>query len=237
MAEFRPVGEMASTMQDFPLTITHLFRHGAAVHGRSEVVNFDGERLSAVSFADVAQRVELLAAALASLGVGRGERVATLMWNSQEHLEAYFAVPCMGAVLHTLNLRLAPADLARIMAEAGDQILLVHDSLMPLASAVVSQVPTLEHVVVAADPGQPSSPPSPPSLGGAIQCHSYEELLAAQEPGYEWPEIEERPSAIRVVPLAPREGSSTATVRLSCTPCLSRPVRSWASAPARGSYR
>ncbi|HXW82496.1 MAG TPA: fatty acid--CoA ligase [Acidimicrobiales bacterium] len=192
MAEFRPAGEIVSTMQDFPLTITHLFRHGATVHRRSEVVNFDGEQTSAVGFAEVAQRVERLAAGLASLGVTPGERVATLMWNSQEHLEAYFAVPCMGAVLHTLNLRLAPADLARIMVEAGDKVLLVHASLWPLASAVAPHVPSLAYVVVAADPGQTANPAV---LDGAIECVAYEDLLAAQPPGYKWPELEERSAA------------------------------------------
>ncbi len=192
MAEFRPAGEIASTMQDFPLTITHLFRHGATVHGRSEVVNFDGEQTSTVSFAEVARRIERLATGLAGLGVGRDERVATLMWNSQEHLEAYFAVPCMGAVLHTLNLRLGPEDLARIMVEAGDKVLLVHASLLPLASAVVPKVPSLEHLVVAMDPGQTGHPAS---QDGAVECLSYEDLLAAQEPGYDWPELDERSAA------------------------------------------
>ena len=135
-------GKIASTMQDFPLTITHLLRHGQTVHGRSEVISFDGEQTSSSSFIEVAARMERLAAALAGLEVGPGDRVATLMWNSQEHLEAYFAVPCMGAVLHTLNLRLAPADLARIMAEAGDKVVMVHTSLLPLLSAVLPAVPS-----------------------------------------------------------------------------------------------
>ncbi len=179
-------------MQDFPLTITHLLRHGQTVHGRSQVVSFDGEQTSSSSFAEVADRMERLAAALAGLGVGPGDRVATLMWNSQEHLEAYFAVPCMGAVLHTLNLRLAPADLARIMAEAGDKVVLVHASLLPLLSAVVAGVPTVEKVLVVDDPGQPPFSGGP---DGPIARLNYEELLAAQEPGYDWPELDERSAA------------------------------------------
>jgi fatty-acyl-CoA synthase len=185
-------GEILTTMQDFPLTITHLLRHGQAVHGRSEVVSFDGEQTSSSSFAEVAVRMERLATALAGLGARPGDRVATLMWNSQEHLEAYFAVPCMGAVLHTLNLRLAPADLAKIMAEAGDKVVLVHASLLPLLSAVIPGVPTLEKVLVVADPGQPGF------SGGtedAIEHLGYEELLAAQSPGYGWPDLDERTAA------------------------------------------
>ena len=179
-------------MQDFPLTITHLLRHGQTVHGRSEVISFDGEQTSSSSFTEVATRMERLAAALAGLGVGPGDRVATLMWNSQEHLEAYFAVPCMGAVLHTLNLRLAPADLARIMAEAGDKTVLVHASLLPLLSAVLPGVPTVETVLVVADPGQP---PFSGGANGLVEHLDYEELLAPQSPGYAWPEIDERNAA------------------------------------------
>ena len=187
-------GEILSTMQEFPLTITHMLRHGQTVHGRSEVVSFDGEQTSSTSFAEVAARMERLAAGLAHLGVRSGDRVATLMWNSSEHLEAYFAVPCMGAVLHTLNLRLAPADLARIMAEAGDKVVMVHASLMPLLSAVLPGVPTVEKVVIVADPGQPAYSGG---ADGPVEHLGYEELLAAQQPGYAWPDLDERsPAAI-----------------------------------------
>jgi fatty-acyl-CoA synthase len=187
-----PTREILTTMQDFPLTITHLLRHGQTVHGRSEVISFDGEQTSSSSFTEVATRMERLAAALAGLGVRPDDRVATLMWNSQEHLEAYFAVPCMGAVLHTLNLRLAPTDLARIMAEAGDKVVLVHASLLPLLSAVLPGVPTVEKVLVVADPGQP---PFSGGANGPVDHMDYEELLAAQSPGYAWPEIDERNAA------------------------------------------
>lgn len=186
------MSEIASTMQDFPLTVTHLFTHGRSVHSRSEVVSFDGEQTTATTFAEVAVRVERLAAALAGLGVGPGDRVATLMWNSQEHLEAYFAVPCMGAVLHTLNLRLAQEDLARIMAEASDTVVLVHASLLPLLSAVAPSVPTLRSVVVADDPGQPGFTGG---QEGPVEYFAYKELLAASPPGYAWPELDERSAA------------------------------------------
>ena len=185
-------GEILSTMQDFPLSITHLLRHGQTVHARSEVISFDGEQTSSSSFAEVATRMERLAGALASLGVASGDRVATLMWNSQEHLEAYFAVPCMGAVLHTLNLRLAPADLARIMAEAGDKVVLVHTSLLPLLSAVIPGVPSVEKVLVVADPGQPAFSGG---TDGPVEYFDYEQLLTAQSAGYAWPDFDERKAA------------------------------------------
>jgi fatty-acyl-CoA synthase len=98
---------MTSTMQDdFQLTITAILRHGATVSGRSECVTWLGDRGRHTSYAEIARNAERLAAALTGLGIGPGDRVGTFCWNSQEHLEAYYAVPCMGAVLHTVNIRL-----------------------------------------------------------------------------------------------------------------------------------
>ncbi|HEV8627548.1 MAG TPA: AMP-binding protein, partial [Acidimicrobiia bacterium] len=109
---------MLSTMQDFPLTITHVFRHGRSVFGESEVVTFEGESCRRASFAQVAERADRLASALRRLGIREGDRVGTFAWNTQEHLEAYLAVPSMGAVLHTLNLRLFPEQLTYITNHA-----------------------------------------------------------------------------------------------------------------------
>src|SRR5262249_35254726 len=99
---------MQSTMQDCPLTINSLFEHGRRIHASSEVATSTGDGCRRASYSEVGQRAERLAAALKSLGVSPGDRVGTFLWNTQEHLEAYFAIPCMGAVLHTLNLRLFP---------------------------------------------------------------------------------------------------------------------------------
>src|SRR5690242_16168522 len=99
---------MLGTMQDRPLTIATLLHHGRTVYGGSRVATFEGERTRHASFADVADRAERLAAALRRLRIRAGDRVGTFSWNTQEHLEAYLAVPSMGAVLHTLNIRLFP---------------------------------------------------------------------------------------------------------------------------------
>src|SRR5262245_10815487 len=99
---------MLSTMQDHPLTVTSLFEHGRTIHGGSQVATYEGARTRRVTFAQLAERAGRLAAALVRLGVKPGDRVGTFCWNTQEHLEAYFAVPGMGAVLHTLNIRLFP---------------------------------------------------------------------------------------------------------------------------------
>jgi fatty-acyl-CoA synthase len=177
---------MLSTMQDFPLTITAIFRHGRAVYGGSEVVTFEGDSSRRASFAEVAERAERLAAALARLGIGEGDRVGTFAWNTQEHLEAYFAVPCMGAVLHTLNIRLFPEQLTYIVNHAEDRVVLVDATLVPLLARVAKDLKTVEHFVLIGS-GDASA------LGDNIL--SYEELLAAEEPGYDWPDVDERSAA------------------------------------------
>ena len=134
---------MESTMQEVPLTLTELFRHGRRVFGTSEVVTWDGEGARHTTFNEVAARVERLAAGLRTLGVQPGDRVGTLSWNRQEHLEAYFAVPCMGAVLHTLNLRLPPHQLAQIVNHAGDRMIIVDASLVPLLAAIRAHLSTV----------------------------------------------------------------------------------------------
>ena len=139
---------MNSTMQDSQLSITEIFRHGASLYPDSEIITFEGERARHTSYAMVAERVNRLAGALRTLGIKEGDRVATLGWNHQEHIEAYFAIPCMGAVLHTLNLRLPPPQLAQIINHAQDRVVIVDDSLAPLLAAVIGQCPTVEKVIV-----------------------------------------------------------------------------------------
>jgi fatty-acyl-CoA synthase len=174
-----------STMQDFPLTITHLFRHGRLVHGRSEVITATDGGTRQATFCEVADRVDRLAAALTRLGVQPGDRVGTFLWNTQEHLEAYLAVPCMGAVLHTLNLRLFPAQLSAVVNDAEDKVILVDASVAPLLARVAADLTTVEHFVVVGT-GDASA------LG---EVASYDELLMAEPPGFDWPEVDERSAA------------------------------------------
>src|ERR1044071_3660459 len=167
---------MLSTMQDFPLTISAIFRHGRSVFGGSEVVTFEGESCRRATYATVAERADKLAAALARLGIRPGDRVATFAWNNQEHLEAYMAVPSMGAVLHTLNLRLFPEQLTYIANHAEDRIVLVDASLIPLLARVAAELKTVEQFVVIGE-GDASA------LGSNVL--SYEELLAAESGGFD----------------------------------------------------
>ena len=182
---------MRSTMQDAQLTIPTIFRHGARVHRDSEVVTFDGTGCAAATFAEVADRVERLAAALRRLGVGEGDVVGTFMWNNQEHLEAYFAVPGLGAVLHTLNLRLFPEQLTHVVNQAGDKVVLVNSTVLPLLARVAPQLRSVGHYVIVDD--GPADPDARDRLGGEVTA--YEDLLAAESAGVAWPDLDERSAA------------------------------------------
>ncbi len=180
-----------ATMQDFPLTINHLFRHGRAVHGRSKVLTYSADGIAEATFAEVADRADLLAGALSRLGIVAGDPVGTFMWNHQTHLEAYFAVPCMGAVLHTLNIRLFPEQLAYVINHAGDRVIIVDASLAPMLAVVRDQIPCVEHViVVGSDTGTDDSIAD--LLGETLD---YDELLGAETPGFDYPDVDERSAA------------------------------------------
>jgi fatty-acyl-CoA synthase len=124
---------MKSTMMRFPLTLAHIFERAARLFPESEIVSrLPDKSLHRYRYADFCRRVRALGGALQRMGLKRGDRVATLMWSHYAHLEAYFAIPCVGAVLHTLNLRLIPDDIAYIAGHAGDRFLIVDDVLLSL---------------------------------------------------------------------------------------------------------
>jgi fatty-acyl-CoA synthase len=178
-----------STMQEFQLTIPAIMRHGVSVYGASECVTWTGALPRRASYAQVAQNAGRLARALARLGIGANDPVATFCWNNQEHLEAYFGVPGMGAVLHTLNIRLPGAQVAQIVSHAADRIVIVDDSLVPLLAKVAEELPTVEAFIV-------NGTGDATALGDRVPVLRYHELLAAEEPGYDWPELDERDAAL-----------------------------------------
>ncbi|WP_367432645.1 long-chain fatty acid--CoA ligase [Streptomyces celluloflavus] len=181
---------MLSTMQDVPLTVSRILTHGSTVHGGSEVITWTGEgEPQRRSFAEVGRRAARLAHALRDLGAAEGSVIGTLMWNNAEHLEAYLAIPSMGSVLHTLNLRLPPEQLAWIVNHAEDRMVIINGSLIPLLAPLLSQLPTLEHIVVAG-PGDRSV-----LEGARARVHDYEELIAGRPESFDWPEIDEREAA------------------------------------------
>ena len=178
-----------STMQEFQLTIPAIMRHGASVYGASECVTWTGALPRRASYAQVTQNAGRLARALARLGIGANDPVATFCWNNQEHLEAYFGVPGMGAVLHTLNIRLPGAQVAQIVSHAADRIIIVDDSLVPLLAKIAAELPTVEAFIV-------NGTGDATALGDRVPVLRYHELLAAEEPGYDWPELDERDAAL-----------------------------------------
>ncbi|MFC9844294.1 long-chain fatty acid--CoA ligase [Streptomyces sp. NPDC060223] len=179
-----------STMQDVPLLISRILTHGSAIHGTSQVITWTGEgEPQRRSFAEIGARAAQLAHALSDLGVEEGHPTGTLMWNNAEHVEAYFAIPSMGAVLHTLNLRLPAEQLAYIVNHAADRVIIANGSLLPLLAPLLPHLPTVEHVVV--------SGPGDRSLldGATARVHEYEELIAGRPTSYDWPELDERTAA------------------------------------------
>src|ERR1700731_5224280 len=139
---------MHSTMHNFPLTITAILRHATRVHGARKVTTATGDGYRAHTYAEIGQQAARLANALRRVGVTGDQRVATFMWNNAEHLTAYLAVPSMGAVLHTLNIRLFPEQIAYVANEAEDQVVLVDASLATLLAPVLTQLDTVHTVIM-----------------------------------------------------------------------------------------
>ncbi len=145
---------MLGLMQDWPLTVDRVLDHAARVHGDGAVVTrrTDGQ-ITRTSYGAIHARAKRLSGALVRLGIGLGDRVATLAWNSERHLESWYGAMGIGAVLHTLNPRLHPDQLAWIINHADDRVLIFDTSFLPLVEAVADRV-RIAHYVIIADPGQ-----------------------------------------------------------------------------------
>lgn len=183
---------MRSTMMQTPLLISRILQHGATVHGDSEVVTWTGTDAGArhTSYAEVGRQAARLAHALRDdLGVTGDERVGTLMWNNAEHLIAYLAVPSMGAVLHTLNLRLFPDQLTYIANHAEDRVVIVDSTLISLLGNVLPQLDTVRHIVVVGD-GDASA-----LQKDGVAVHRWDALLAGKSDVYDWPALDEHDAA------------------------------------------
>lgn len=177
---------MQSTMPDFPLTLRHIFEHGRDTYPGSRIVTLTADGLTEITFAELAQRVGRLANALARAGVGPDDRVATFAWNNQVHQEAYFAVPCSGAVLHTINIRLAPADIEYIVNHAEDKILLLDAALAADIAPALTNTPTLEKIVVFGEGDRSVLP---------VDYVEYEEFIADEPEDFAWPDLDEKSAA------------------------------------------
>ncbi|MDQ1450071.1 MAG: hypothetical protein QOC79_3042 [Actinomycetota bacterium] len=179
---------ISSTMQDFPLTITAVLRHGMRVYAGAECVTWTDTGPRRATYGTIAANAGRLANALTRLGVQQGDRVGTFMWNSQEHMEAYLAIPSMGAVLHTLNIRLFPEQLAYVINHGEDKVVLVDDSLVPVLGKVVSELTSVECFVIVGD-GDAAA------LGTDRPVARYSELLAQESSEFAWPDIDEHQAA------------------------------------------
>jgi fatty-acyl-CoA synthase len=171
---------------DFQLTLRHPLRRMRECHPAAQVVTLTPAGSVRASFGEVCARVDRLAHALRRLGVEQGDRVATFAWNNQRHFELYMAVPCTGAVLHTLNIRLFAEQLKYIVGHAEDRVVFVDDSLVPLLEPLAPSFAGVRHFVLMGD-GDPGSLPN---------VLRYEELLAESDPEpFAYPALDERQAA------------------------------------------
>jgi len=181
-------------MMDVPLTVTALMRYGTTTFADREVRTWTGDSSHNQSYGETGARAAKLAGALRSLGVDSDQRVATLMWNNAEHLEAYLAVPSMGAVLHTLNLRLDPAQLGYVANHAEDHAVIVDATLVPLLAQVLGHATTIRHILVTG-PAESLAEHAAQLAAPGREVHSYEELLAGMPGSFAWAEPDERSAA------------------------------------------
>ena len=179
---------MQGLMQDYELNLQHVLWRIEKLFHRKEVVTKREDRLHRTTYGELVPRINRLAGALKRLGVKPGDRVATLAWNNYRHLELYYAVPCMGAVLHTLNLRLFPKDLEFIVKDADDTVLFVDNTLVPILNNLAGKIPSVKHIVLMTD----GAPAPENQLGEMLD---YETLLKAESDAFPWPEVRESQAA------------------------------------------
>ncbi|MEV0292002.1 long-chain fatty acid--CoA ligase [Nocardia sp. NPDC050710] len=180
---------MVSTMQDEPLSLATLLRYAATVHAEATVRTWTGSESRVLTYRELGEHASRLAHALTALGIGRGDRVGTFMWNNNEHLIAYCAVPAMGAVLHTLNIRLFPEQITYVANHAADKVVIVDGSLVPLFAGVLPTLRTVRHVIVAN--GNASALTAPEG----VTVHDLDTLLAEYPSTFDFPVLDERSAA------------------------------------------
>jgi fatty-acyl-CoA synthase len=179
-------GTLPSTMSDQPLAIRAIFEHAVRAHPRKHIISRDGGRVVRFTYAEFAKRVARLANALRTLGIGPGDRVASFAWNGYRHLELYYAVPMIGAVLHTVNIRLFPDQIAFVLDHAEDKAVFFDGSLVKAIKPAHALAPDAGRTFVVMGEG-------PEPFEGALD---YETLLAAEPETYDWPDIDENAAAL-----------------------------------------
>ena len=203
-------------MQDHPLTIPHLFQRAEQLFADKTVVTATGSGIERITYGDWAERTHRVGGVLDALGISADGRVATFAWNTSRHLELYFAAPCTGRVLHTLNIRLFPDQLTYIANHAEDEVIFVDKSLTALLWPLLKTFDTVRHVVVM-DDGKGAIPEDG---ADGFEIHDYETLLAAPSAGRvrtSTTRTARRRCVTRAARPATRRASSTRTGRRSCT--------------------
>ncbi len=178
---------MQGLMMDYPLTLQHALNRAVRLFGRKEIVTQTEGESHRYTYREWGKRTAQLANALAKAGVEPGERIATFAWNNYRHLELYYAVPCMGAVLHTLNIRLFAEQLVYIINNAEDKIIFVDGDLVPLLEKLADQLPAVKLYVIMGD--------APQSTGILHPSVDYETFIGDQPTTYDWPQLDENAAA------------------------------------------
>ncbi len=166
-------------MMQTPLLLTQMMKRAEQYFSTKEVISRTESGVHRFTYKQIAERSRRLASALENLGVKEGDRVGTLAWNHHRHLEAYFAIPCSGAVLHTINLRLSPQHVSYIINHAEDEVLLLDSDLLPLIEAIKDSLKTVKAFVIMSD--QESLPETT-----LHPVYHYEDLLKKGDPSYEF---------------------------------------------------
>ena len=179
---------MQSLMMDVPLQIKTLLWRAERLYGHKEVIARTEDGFETFTFAELGRRARRLSNVLTDLGVRPGDRVGTLAWNTAPHLVSYYAVPCMGAVLHTINTRLSDEQIAYIIGHADDTVLLVSGDQLPLLERLRSRLANVRAVVVL-----DGAVPDESVLG--VPVRSYEALMAAASDVYDYPDLAESTAA------------------------------------------
>ncbi|HKI74137.1 MAG TPA: AMP-binding protein, partial [Pseudomonadales bacterium] len=172
-----------STMQQTPLLMSRILGRGASLDPNEEIVTLQANGTHRQTLRATWERASQVANALTERGIKVGDRVASFMWNNYRHLELYQGVPSMGAVLHTLNIRLSPHDLEYIINHAESRVIFIDEDLLPLLEPLIGKIPTVELLVICRHGEGGES-----SFGN---CLDYEDFIAGQPTTFDWPEIDE----------------------------------------------
>ncbi len=178
---------MQGLMMDYQLTLQHFYNRAVRIFPRKEIVTQTDTGLHRYTFGEWGKRTAQLANALHRAGVKEGDRIATFGWNTYRHLELYFAIPCIGAVLHTLNIRLFADQLAYIVNNAEDSMIFVDGDLVPILEGLADRLTTVKQYVIMGEA---------PSATGKLQPSvDYEAFIAGQPEQYDWPQLDENTAA------------------------------------------